>query len=449
MNSSPERSKEPGALFERAIALHRSGDRSGARKLYRKLLRASPDNPQLLNLMGLAANQDGRPDEAREWVLKALEAQPDFAPALRNLGNLLVDARDFDGARQTYERALDLDPDDPTLHANLCVALRGDGDLAAAIDVGRRAVRLGPGHAIAQYSLANAYRAANKHRKAVRHYEETLRLDPAFSPARDGLCRCLLALESRSLLGRSKLPRTRAAYREWLEQEPKNPIPTFMLLALDGKRPERAPDEVVTEMFDRTADTFEEHLARLDYQAPALIEALLEDGLGAPAGQLDVLDGGCGTGLCGPFLRTRASRLVGVDLSAGMLRHARARGIYDELVQAELTAYLAEDPQRHDLAVFADTFCYFGGLDPLLQGAARVLRPGGALAFTVELATGDDESTDFRLHPHGRYSHGWSYVQGGLERAGFTVLKAFDAPLRSESGVPVQGLIVLAQRAGS
>ena len=37
-----------------------------------------------------------------------------------------------------------------------------------------------------------------------------------------------------------------------------------------------------------------------------------------------VLDAGCGTGLCGPLLRPYAKRLVGVDLSSGMLERARA-----------------------------------------------------------------------------------------------------------------------------
>ena len=66
-----------------------------------------------------------------------------------------------------------------------------------------------------------------------------------------------------------------------------------------------------------------------------------------PAKALDVLDAGCGTGLCGPLLAPYARRLVGVDLSA---RHARRRrsekGVYDELVKGELTALPAGAPGR-------------------------------------------------------------------------------------------------------
>ena len=61
---------------------------------------------------------------------------------------------------------------------------------------------------------------------------------------------------------------------------------------------------------------------------------------------LDVLDAGCGTGLCGPLIAPYARRLVGVDLSERMLDQARARNVYDELVRRELTAYLRELHRR-------------------------------------------------------------------------------------------------------
>jgi predicted TPR repeat methyltransferase len=55
---------------------------------------------------------------------------------------------------------------------------------------------------------------------------------------------------------------------------------------------------------------------------------------------LDVLDAGCGTGLCGAIVAPYARRLVGVDLSEGMLVHATSKNVYDSLIKAELTEYL-------------------------------------------------------------------------------------------------------------
>ena len=47
-----------------------------------------------------------------------------------------------------------------------------------------------------------------------------------------------------------------------------------------------------------------------------------------------ILDAGCGTGLCGPLLKPWARRLVGVDLSGGMLEKARALQLYDEHIES-------------------------------------------------------------------------------------------------------------------
>ncbi|MCX4239251.1 class I SAM-dependent DNA methyltransferase [Paraliomyxa miuraensis] len=62
---------------------------------------------------------------------------------------------------------------------------------------------------------------------------------------------------------------------------------------------------------------------------------------------LDVLDAGCGTGLCAPLLRPLARTLVGVDLSGKMLDQARRRGGYDELIEAELTEMLDAHAARY------------------------------------------------------------------------------------------------------
>src|SRR6185436_7192776 len=101
--------------------------------------------------------------------------------------------------------------------------------------------------------------------------------------------------------------------------------------------PPRASDGYVKETFDRFAADFDATLVRLDYRAPQLVRGALELECGEPRGDLDVLDLGCGTGLCGPLIRPWASRLEGVDLSRAMLERASRRGGYDALHEAELT----------------------------------------------------------------------------------------------------------------
>jgi predicted TPR repeat methyltransferase len=167
-----------------------------------------------------------------------------------------------------------------------------------------------------------------------------------------------------------------------------------------------------------------------------------------PEGQrsLDILDAGCGTGLCGPLLRPFARSLVGVDLSEGMLARARRRGEYDELIAAEIVAFIAGRPGAFDVIASADTLVYFGALEPVLAAAVQALRPGGYLVFTLEDLQGEDEGATYRLNPTGRYAHSQGYLRRALEAAGFRPCTIERAGLRREGGDPVAGLLALAPR---
>ena len=190
-------------------------------------------------------------------------------------------------------------------------------------------------------------------------------------------------------------------------------------------------------------------MARLNYRAPALVLEAIRHACGEPTGTLSVLDAGCGTGICGPLLRPYAAHLTGVDLSRGMLDRAGGRGEYDDLVQGELTLYLAGHERQFDLIVSVDTLCYFGELEAVVTAAARALRPGGWFVFTLE--AGDDDAVEgYALQPHGRYNHAAGYVQRGvLGGAGFQVMSMGRDFLRSEGRQAVEGLIVATQSAVS
>lgn len=111
--------------------------------------------------------------------------------------------------------------------------------------------------------------------------------------------------------------------------------------------PDRASNAYIEAEFDTFAASFEQVLNEgLHYRAPQLCADLLAEVLPAPERLHDMLDAGCGTGLCGHLIAPWARRLVGVDLSAGMLAKARTKGTYDELVKAELTAYLQQGTAR-------------------------------------------------------------------------------------------------------
>ena len=100
-----------------------------------------------------------------------------------------------------------------------------------------------------------------------------------------------------------------------------------------------------------------------------------------------VVEVGCGAAQCGRWLAAQGARVVAVDLSAGMLRHARAlsrrTGVDVPLVQADARRLPVADGAA-DLACSA-----FGAVPFVVDSAAvmaevaRVLRPGGRWVFSV------------------------------------------------------------------
>jgi predicted TPR repeat methyltransferase len=63
--------------------------------------------------------------------------------------------------------------------------------------------------------------------------------------------------------------------------------------------------------------------------------------------------------------------------------------------------------------------------------------------FTVEA---HEDGSDHRLNPHGRYSHRGDYVRRALDGAGFGQARLEPVLLRYESGEPVAGWLVVAER---
>nr|WP_229688241.1 class I SAM-dependent methyltransferase [Micromonospora yangpuensis] len=108
--------------------------------------------------------------------------------------------------------------------------------------------------------------------------------------------------------------------------------------------------------------------------------------LGKLAGRR-ILEVGCGAAAAARWLATQGAQAVAVDLSAGMLRHARQAadrtGVRVPLVQADALALPFGD------AAF-DTACTAFGAIPFVADSAavmrevhRVLRPGGRWVFSV------------------------------------------------------------------
>ncbi len=86
------------------------------------------------------------------------------------------------------------------------------------------------------------------------------------------------------------------------------------------------------------------------------------------------LEAGCGTGLILQNVQRVAARAVGVDLSPGMLSHARGRGL--EVVEGSVTD-LPFDDGEFDLSYSFKVLAHVEDIGRALSEMARVVRPGG------------------------------------------------------------------------
>jgi predicted TPR repeat methyltransferase len=397
-----------GQRLTEAIARHQAGDYDAAEGGYHAHLRQFPGDPSGLHFLGLLRNHQGRNSEGIPLMLAALEADPGYVDAWSNLGIAYYEVRDLERAEKCCRKAIELSPGFANAWVNLALTLRAKDSFEDALHALGRALELNP-----------------RHRGATLNYGQLLyRLD--------------------------RLPQALEFYRSWLERSPEEPIARHMVAALGGAdRPSRASDAYVRSTFDDFAESFDRSLQQLQYRAPQL----LHDAVTAPdvlprATDLQVLDIGCGTGLCGPLLRPLARQLVGLDLSPKMLSQAAARGVYDQLNCAELTAWLGACERTFDLAVAADVLCYFGDLDLAFARIRSVLAPGGCVGCTLEVAPVGESVQPFVLRPHGRYQHQLAYIEGSLIRAGLRTVRISQAILRYERGEAVAGYLVVAGLAG-
>ena len=429
----------PEALT-RAVAHQKSGELAPAERLLTAVLEIEPENPTALHFLGLLRYQQARRDEAIALVRRAVEANPDYADAHNNLGNILKVQGRREEAERAYRRTLELAPQHTDALNNLGLLLKAAGRLTEAVDAFDAAISAAPRHTTAHYNRGNALVDLGRDEEAIAAYRRALEVFPGHYEA----LKCLGV----ELYRVGRIEEARETYRQLLAIDPDNPVAAHMLAACAGAAaPERASDRYVRRVFDNMASTFDEHLARLEYRAPTLVAQALARDAGKPRGALDILDAGCGTGLGGERLRAFADRLVGVDLSTGMLARAREKAVYDELVAGELTAFLRGRPAGFDAVVAVDTFNYFGELAELFAAAAGALRRSGLLIFTLEVAAEESGAGGHQLQVNGRYRHSEAYLRDCLAGSGFKILALETACLRMEGGEPVLGHVATAIKA--
>jgi beta-barrel assembly-enhancing protease len=124
---------------------------------YENLAQKSPENPEVLYLLGFAQQLQGQFPQAQRNYEKSQKLRPDNPGLQRDLGRLYGEAGEFASARTAFDRALVLEPNEPLTYLYLGEMLEKAGDLRSAAGAYLNAQNLAPLWDRPPYRLGNVY----------------------------------------------------------------------------------------------------------------------------------------------------------------------------------------------------------------------------------------------------------------------------------------------------
>lgn len=167
--------------FQIAAKLHTTGRAKEAEPIYRQLLQQSPDDSQVLHLLGLVCFQTGRNEEAADLIQKAIARKDDVADYHSNLGVVLDALRRPEEAAESFKRAIAIKPNYPEAHNNYAGVLGAAGKLDEAIAEYNLAVEQKPDYADAWDNLGSTLRRAMRFDQAMAAYDKAIAIRPNFA----------------------------------------------------------------------------------------------------------------------------------------------------------------------------------------------------------------------------------------------------------------------------
>lgn len=362
----------------------------------------------------------------RNFINRLLGRTPAaLAAQYRERGNALCAGGRHAEGIAAFEQAIAADPHDAESHYRCGLAWRDMENLDAAIASYGRALQCRPDFTEAHNNLGVALQLQNRLEDACAAYRRAVALRPQFSQPYMNLGRLCELMGARD----EAIQSYRAAIAANVEPD----TFTHFLNAAQGVITGRAPAAYAKTVFDNFAEHFDSRLVEdLGYRVPQILCDCIA-GL-MMSRTLRVLDLGCGTGLCGLRMRNAAAQLVGVDVSPAMLAKAKQHEIYDQLLEQDISEYLATArDESFDVVIAADVFVYIGDLREVFGEVARVLAPGGVFAFSIERL---EQPGDYFLQPNGRYLQSVAYVRSLAESNDFSETSSFEEVIRT--GAPGQ-----------
>jgi len=246
--SAGDQAKQP--RLAAAVRAHRAGRLLEAVAGYEVLLQRTPEDADILQLLGAALAQLGNCREAVVFLARSLELKPERPTVLLNLAQALHTLGREEGALQACNRALALDASlagayrtraaaftalgrreealanaghavrlalqDPGAHADLGVALEAVGREREALECFERAIALDPNLATAHHNRAMLLARMGGHERALQSFDRALALQPHHA--------ALNANRANTLKELGRMAEAEQSYSLALAIEPNDPV---------------------------------------------------------------------------------------------------------------------------------------------------------------------------------------------------------------------------------
>lgn len=400
-------------LIQLGQVLTDNGNINEAINRFNQVLSFAPNHEKTLFLLAQLYYENEDYITAEKYYLKLYDSNKNNLKVVNNLGRLYEESGQLDRAISYFKEAIDIDNTVPVIHLNLGKALfklgktTNDSDLIQeAMNSYKKVIKLDPEQPEAYFEIGRTHSLQGNQEKAKKYY---------------------------SLALNKKLPTDFEKPKEFILAA------KYYLSSLeDPEIYNNDKKEFIADLFDGYAEKFDNHLVdKLEYKTPELINNTLLEFIDKDK-KYNILDLGCGTGLCAPYLSAYSRELTGIDLSKKMIQKAKSLNLYTSLVVGEISEVVNQTENSYDIIVAADVFVYIGGLSDIFDACHLKMKPGSLFIFSTEKYNNND-SEEYRLYDTGRYKHSIKYIDSLINKYDFELIRHDECPLRKDSGVPVIG----------
>lgn len=147
-------------------------------ELYKKLIRDTPESPQLLYRLALLYKSMGEFDSAVESLEKSLALNPSYHHSLLELGNIELLRGDLRKAERFYLKVLELYPSDVQAIVALGSLETRRGNWESAKKLFEQAVQISPGKIEAMMGLGEYFFRRGDYQSAVKQFEKVSHYNP-------------------------------------------------------------------------------------------------------------------------------------------------------------------------------------------------------------------------------------------------------------------------------